>query len=79
MLRAEARRHTQLKRRRICGLLLWRSSDPLSGLTFIGFGGADQAGPLQPTGRVGEGHQAGIQPPQRGDFVSDFGERELGG
>lgn len=48
-------------------------------LTFVGFGSADQAGPLQPPGCVRERHQAQIQPPQRGDFVSDFRERKLRG
>lgn len=51
----------------------------MSSLTFIGFSSTDQAGPLQSAGRVRERHQPGIQPPQWGDFISDFGERQLGG
>ena len=54
----------------------WRRS--FSILTFIGFSSTDQAGPLQSTGCVRKGHEPGIEPLQRGDFVSNF-ERQFRG
>lgn len=52
--------------------------NPDAAATFVSFGSVDQAGPLQAAGRVREGHQARVGPPQRGDFVSHLSEGQLG-
>lgn len=50
----------------------------ISILTFVRLSSVDEAGPLESAGCVREGHHAGVEPPQRGELVSHFGQRELG-